>query len=187
MSNRLSLTMEDTVGPYYPPSFVDDEPSGRAFANGTVTVPQGKPLVIEGRVLEEGGGLVAPVLLEFWHADANGHSAGHPLADPWLASPIRRYAKDGRYRLETIMPGATSPGRAPHVTVTIFCDGVAKVLTQVYFAGQASNTTDALLASLPEDLRTRLIARAATEGSTFHHDIVLRGEGETPFFDDWGW
>ncbi len=181
------LTFEDTVGPYYPPSFVLGEAIGRALIDGTVNVPQGTPITLEGCILDENGARVAPVLIEFWHTDAKGRRPGSVDCDPWLASPVRRYSIDGCFRLETIMPGSTLPGRAPHVTVTIFCDGIAKVVTQLFFDGEPANASDPVLGSLPSDLQARLIARATGHEATFHRDITLRGEGETPFFDDLGW
>jgi len=42
--------------------------------------------------------------------------------------------------------------------------------------------TDPVLDAVPSHLRQRLIAKK--EGTVYRFDIRLRGEGETPFFDD---
>lgn len=97
------------------------------------------------------------------------------------------------FALRTVKPGAIvererEVPRAPHITVTIFADGITRLVTQIFFDDEpASNAADPLLLSLPENIRERLIARtlsAAAEATVYELDIVLRGEGETPFFDD---
>jgi protocatechuate 3,4-dioxygenase beta subunit len=47
------------------------------------------------------------------------------------------------------------------------------------------NATDPVLNCVADPrVRERLIARRVAEGE-YALDIVMRGEGETPFFDDW--
>ena len=80
-------------------------------------------------------------------------------------------------------------GRAPHITVTMFSDGITRLVTQIFFDDEPeANAQDPLLTSLPDELRERLIARrveAPAEGPTVYEiAIVMRGPGETPFFDD---
>jgi protocatechuate 3,4-dioxygenase beta subunit len=60
----------------------------------------------------------------------------------------------------------------------------------MYFPGEALNDGDALLRGLDEARRRRLIARRKSprggegEELALVFDIVLRGEGETPFLND---
>ena len=89
------------------------------------------------------------------------------------------------------MPGRSSAdgiGRAPNITLTLFSDGISRIVTQIFFAGEAGNDEDPLLLSLPEPQRARLIARhdgRRSDGSEVYAiDIVMAGEDETPFFDD---
>lgn len=188
MNNRLPLTGEDTVGPYYPVSFLDaDRADLTAFAGLTVE-PAGEALVLRGVVLDVERTPVAPVLLEFQQADGRGEL--YPFdehddeADPWFDPLSRQYCETGRFELRTIRPGvAPGSGRAPHLTLNIFCDGFSRVATQIFLEGDPRNDGDPLLASLPEALRPRLIARRDGDGA-YAIEIVLRGEGETPFFDD---
>jgi protocatechuate 3,4-dioxygenase beta subunit len=58
----------------------------------------------------------------------------------------------------------------------------------VFFEGEALNESDPVLMSIPDPrARERLIARRRTprDVAQYEIDIVLRGAGETPFFDDW--
>jgi protocatechuate 3,4-dioxygenase alpha subunit len=193
-SNRLAATLEDTVGPYFPPSFVDGFRHDLSRHPGMVVRPAGEVVRLTGTIRDVAGVPVAPVLVEYWQADAAGRyrtpiDAGDPALDPWFDGYGRQYCEDGRYSLTTVRPGAAAGdgGRAPHVTLTIFCDGLAKLVTQIFFADEPGNGDDPLLASLPPELATRLIATREGEEdgiAVYRRDIVLRGAGETPFFDD---
>ena len=86
-------------------------------------------------------------------------------------------------------PTGTS-SRAPHLRLTIFGSGIDRLVTFLYFDDEASNADDPVLASLEEPVRSRLIARRrdaddADGFAAYRLDIRLRGDGETPFFDDW--
>ena len=86
--------------------------------------------------------------------------------------------------------------RAPHLRLTIFASGIDRLVTQVFFDDEALNASDPVLLSIPDTVvRERLIARlrshpngtsfGAASAAQYTIDIVLRGDGETPFFDDW--
>jgi protocatechuate 3,4-dioxygenase alpha subunit len=121
---------------------------------------------------------------------------------------------DGRLRFATIKPGAhpvvgasgfltaeasakavsrtfadLSLMRAPHLRLTIFASGIDRVVTQIFFDDEALNATDPVLNSIPDsDVRRRLIARRTGEADgvlEYAIEVVMRGDGETPFFDDW--
>lgn len=197
MSNLRPVTAEDTVGPYYPWGFVDPEETNLVKLRGLTVRPRGEPIRLSGTVREVGGKPLAPVLVEFWQANADGRyrtaaNTGDPDLDPLFDGISRQYCSDGRFDLTTIRPGSV-PGeagetpRAPHITVTIFSDGIWRVVTQIFFEGEPLNDGDVLLQSVPEALRSRLIARRIADGdgvANYTLDIILRGDGETPFFDD---
>jgi len=96
---------------------------------------------------------------------------------------------DGRYRFRTLTPGPTpGPGgrvQAPHIAFGISCRGLLKrLVTRLYFEGDAGNDFDPVLALVPETRRQTLMASAVAAAShTWRFDIVLQGEGETVFFD----
>jgi protocatechuate 3,4-dioxygenase, alpha subunit len=184
--NRPEPLAEDTVGPYYPLAFCNDDRADMLEPQpGEVFRASGTPIVLTGRILDADGAAVHPALVEYWHADAQGF---RPSRDPHFAGAAREYLHGPHYRLTTIKPGA-EPGRAPQVTLTIFCDGIARVVTQIFFDDAPGNADDPLLAALPADRADRLIARhsgVARGAVIYERDIVLRGAGETPFFDDLG-
>lgn len=199
-TNRLASLAEDTVGPYYPYSFVDDDRSDLTRLHRGLSVgPQGKPIILRGRLLDCEGQPVEDALLEFWQANAGGvlrtpGTESDPLLDPFFDGFGRLITTSEPFLFKTIKPGAIAAAdgmaaRAPHITLTIFSDGITRLVTQIFFDDETeANARDPLLASLPVELRERLVAsltRPAHDGpATYEIAIVMRGEGETPFFDD---
>ncbi|MEO0681273.1 MAG: hypothetical protein AAF192_12770 [Pseudomonadota bacterium] len=189
--NRLPLTCEDTVGPYYPLPFLDGDRMDLTRVHpGLAIRPAGEARVLAGRVLDRHGALAHGVLLEFQQADPAGAirgPGGDGGVDPWFEG-VARCRTDGTFRLRTLRPGPVAPERAPHVTLTIFSDGFARLVTQIFFGGEAANAADPVLASLDPQEAARLVAAPTGEAEdgapVYALDIVLAGEGETPFFDD---
>jgi len=116
-------TPSQTPGPFYTPdsprrsSLV--EPGSRA-----------ERLVVAGLVLSPRCAPVANALLDFWHCDEAGdydnrgfRYRGHFYTDA-----------EGRYRLETIVPGEY-PGRTRHIHVKVQAPGGRILTTQLYFPG----------------------------------------------------
>ena len=192
-ANALAPTNEDTCGPYFPIYFRDESLEDLTRVNpGVVASASGQHIILRGRVLDRHGNLANGVVMEFWQANAKGvyrtpANAGHPDIDPWFNGYGRLRSDIGEYSFRTILPGATE-GRAPNITVTIFSDGINRIVTQVFFPDQEANATDPLLLSLDEDDRARLTARhdgrTADGAEVYLLDIVMAGDNETPFFDD---
>jgi protocatechuate 3,4-dioxygenase alpha subunit len=156
-----------TLGPFFP----------REFAAGLNDLAGGatrEVIEITGRVTQADGRALDNVVLEIWQADAEGRF-DNPAFTGW-----GRAATDaaGAYVFRTIRPGAVD-GRAPHINVLLLYSGLMRQLqTVMYF----DDSTDPLLEELKEK-RERLVAKK--EGANrYRFDIRLRGEGETPFFDD---
>ena len=164
----LVPTAEMTLGPFFP----------REFAAGANDLrspgARGEPIEITGRVVQADGRALDNVVLEIWQADGEGRF-DNPVFCGW-----GRAATDstGGYAFRTIKPGA-SQGRAPHINFLILYSGLMRQLqTVMYF----DDSPDPVLDSLKER-REKLVAKR--EGpSRYRFDIRLRGEGETPFFDD---
>jgi protocatechuate 3,4-dioxygenase alpha subunit len=201
MAAKLPPTLESTLGPYFPAPFVDQNRSDLTRVHAGLSVgARGERIVLRGRLLDAQGQLVDSALLELWQADGQGFlrspgSAGDDRLDPWFEGLARLWSADGSFEFATIKPGALAPEpgearRAPHVTLTVFCDGITRVVTQLFFEGEGDNDSDPLLLSLPPELRPRLIARrqpdTAGAAAVYQIDVVLSGERETPFFDDLG-
>lgn len=187
-SNTLLPTNEDTIGPYFPLSFCDPYSVDLTKVHEGLSVgPAGRRIVLTGRILDRHGAPAAGALLEFWQANASGRcrrpgAESDPSLDPWFDGFTRMLTPDGSFVLKTVMPGG-APQRAPHVTLAIFSDGIARVVTQIFLEGERANAGDPLLAALPPELASRLTARRDGP-DRYAIDIVMAGDGETPFFDD---
>jgi protocatechuate 3,4-dioxygenase, alpha subunit len=158
---RLAPTAEMTLGPFFP----------HAFADGANQL--GEAIEISGRITQADGQALPNVIVEIWQADAAGRF-DNPDFQGW-----GRAATDaqGTYRFRSVKPGACA-GRAPHINFLILYSGLMRQLQTVMFFEDGN---DPVLKEVPE--REKLIARKES-ATSYRFDIRLRGEGETPFFDD---
>ncbi len=157
-----------TLGPFFPPEFAQG-------ANDlTLTLEKAEAIEIVGRVTQMDGRPLDNLVLEIRQADGRGRF-DNPAFPGW-----GRAATDalGMYRFRTVRPGAPQ-GRLAHVNFLLLYSGLMRQLQTVMFFELAS---DPVLDAVPASLRPRLVARR--EGTVYRFDLRLRGEGETPFFDD---
>jgi len=124
----------------------------------------GTRLVLTGLVLSTACRPVVGALLDFWQADGHGdydnqgfRLRGHQFSDG-----------DGRYRLETIVPGLY-PGRTRHIHVRVQAPNRPVLATQLYFPGTAQNEDDFLFRA---DLLMKI--RDADGARDGRFDFVLR-------------
>jgi protocatechuate 3,4-dioxygenase beta subunit len=153
----LELTPEETSGPFYRPN----SPVKTNFRELGVT---GEPVNVSGWVLDRKGNPIAGALLDFWHADADGHydfdgfrCRGHQFADG-----------GGRYSLQTIMPGLY-PARTRHYHVRLQSAHGPILSTQLYFPREARNSVDFLFR---RDLLLKI--RGTTQGRDATFNFVLQ-------------
>ena len=125
-------TPAETQGPFFTPHSPE---RGSLIEPGT----KGTRIVVEGRVFARDCRPVAGALLDFWHADDGGEYdnvgfrlRGHQFTDA-----------NGRYRLETIVPGLY-PGRTRHFHVKVQAPHGRILTTQLYFPGEPRNRRDFL-------------------------------------------
>lgn len=168
---RLVPTAEMTLGPFFPREFARGANDLTRIGNGIVP---GEEIEIAGKVTQLDGKPLDNLVLEIWQADSRGR-----FDDPGFLG-WGRAATDaqGMYRFRTIKPGAAA-GRAPHVNFLILYSGLMRQLQTVMFFELAK---DPVLDAVPAPLRERLVAKR--EGTVYTFDLRLRGDGETPFFDD---
>jgi len=153
----------------------------------------GERVSIRGRVIDGNGKPVNDAAVEIWQANSHGRYA-HPedKQDKPLEKTFRGYGRsltddDGAFRFNTIKPGRV-PGpdgklQASHLTVTIFMRGLLKHLqTRLYFPDDPANAEDPILALVPAERRSTMIARRSAD-DTLEWNAVLQGKNETVFFD----
>ncbi len=149
-------TLSAAEGPY----FKSGSPERESLLEPGVV---GDRLNLTGRVLTRSGKPVAGVLLDFWQADGNGRydNVGYMLRGHQLTDD------QGRYRLETVIPGNYG-GRTRHIHVKVQAPDGEVLTTQLFFPEEESNQMDSiyrpeLLVSLNE----------TGEGKEARFDFVL--------------
>ena len=178
MTTVLTATPGQTIGPFY----------GYAlpYVGSNELVPPGSSgaIRLHGSVTDGAGKPVPDVMLEIWQADAEGNvpqASGSLRRDGWTFTGFGRVSTDdeGHFSFTTVEPGATEPGRAPFIAVTVFGRGLLnRLFTRAYVPGPACEQ-DALLVSLPAERRATLITERDAQGLRF--DISLQGGNETVF------
>jgi protocatechuate 3,4-dioxygenase beta subunit len=155
-------TPSQTAGPFYTP---------RSPERDSLIEPglRGARLELSGRVFGRDCAPLAGALLDFWQADDDGiydnegyRLRGHQFADA-----------QGRYRLETIVPGAY-PGRTRHIHVRVQPRGGRVLTTQLYFPDEPRNRRDGLFRP---DLLVAWDSGRAQGRARFH--FVLAAEART--------
>ncbi len=152
-------TPPQTEGPFYKLS----SPERRSLIEPGIP---GTRLELTGRVFGRNCRPLSGVLLDFWHADGEGHYdnegfrlRGHQFSDA-----------EGRYQLTSVLPGLY-PGRTRHFHVRVqprppAGSGAGRVLTtQLYFPGESRNRRDGLFA--PE-LLVALAEGSKPQRARFH-------------------
>lgn len=192
MSNDhpLGQTPSQTVGPFFaygltPEQYGYNWPSiaGPEMADEATA---GERITFEGCVFDGAGQPVTDALIEIWQADGAGTYAtaqGRNTGFTGFGRAGTGVAGDGVFRFATIKPGAPSATEAPHINIILTMRGLLMhTFTRAYFDGEARNARDPVLAQVPADRRTTLLARQSAPG-VWRFDIHMQGESETVFFD----
>jgi protocatechuate 3,4-dioxygenase alpha subunit len=196
-TNVQGITPSQTVGPFFKYGLT---PDGKydwndAFTSNLVTPDtSGERIRVEGSVLDGDGAPVPDAMLEIWQADAQGRFSDPQDKRALPNSTFRGFGRCGTdaigsYAFDTIKPGTVpdpdGKPQAPHILLAVFARGMLLHLyTRIYFDGEGANAADPVLALVPADRRSTLIAtRKAGAGSAYHFDVRLQGDNETVFFD----
>jgi protocatechuate 3,4-dioxygenase, alpha subunit len=192
------ITPSQTVGPYFKYGLTPDGQYewNDAFTGNLVTSDaSGERIRIEGRVFDGEGAPVPDAMLEVWQADAQGRFGDPQDRRALPNAKFRGFGRcgtdgNGAYAFDTIKPGsvpdADGKPQAPHVLLAVFARGMLRQLyTRIYFADEAANAGDAVLALVPADRRATLIAEreGGSGNAVYRLDLRLQGDGETVFFD----
>jgi protocatechuate 3,4-dioxygenase, alpha subunit len=191
MDDALTPTPSQTVGPFFHLGCTD-----RASVGALVTpASKGERIHLICRIFDGDGQPVPDAMIEIWQANAEGRYAHPEDTQPKALDPnfngFGRLASDeqGCCAFATIKPGRV-PGnngamQVPHINVSVFARGVLQRLaTRAYFAGDPANADDPVLALVPAERRSTLLAQAdPADLSRWRFDIHLCGPNETVFFD----
>ena len=136
-----------TAGPFYVP--------GAPFRMRLAAPGEpGTPLVLTGRIVGPDCQPLAGAVLDVWHANAAGrYSLTRETGEPDDASEFLLRGKlrtdgEGRYELETVLPGAYGEGRGMrprHIHLTVTHPDAAPLTSQIYFQGDPHLAGDPLV------------------------------------------
>jgi protocatechuate 3,4-dioxygenase, beta subunit len=186
-SASLEITPPQIVGPFYPVTERPDLAADLARPRGSAAEAEGQLIYVRGRVLTSSGEPVVHARIDIWQANAAGKYRHPSDTNPAPLDPnFKGFARlttdaSGRYSFRTIKPGRypTAEGdiRPPHIHFAV--EGrFDRLVTQLYFAGEAENQTDRWLnaAPRPERLIVTLEEPASqieSRALVAHFDIVL--------------
>ncbi len=161
----------------------------------------GERIIVHGRVLDERGGGIERVLLEFWQANAGGryrHKKETYIAplDPNFGGCGRTITdENGFYSFRSIKPGpypwpnGINDWRPSHIHFSVFGHGFAqRLITQMYFEGDPLIWKCPIVQTIPsKEAIEQLIApldmcnTIPMDARAYKFDIVLRGRRTTLF------
>jgi protocatechuate 3,4-dioxygenase alpha subunit len=199
-SRNLRQTPSQTVGPFFAYGIV---PTQYGYGNGgrfpslfdgciADDSAAGEPIEVLGRVFDGDGKPIPDAVIEVLQADSTGKYVRS--REESLASGFRGFGRVGtgtdprnEYRFQTVKPGATRDGQAPHLDVIVLMRGLLlHAFTRAYFDGEPGNATDPVLVSVPAARRRTLIATLEGQRGgrqVYRFDIRMQGADETVFFD----
>ena len=191
------ITPSQTVGPYFEYGLTPGTSYqwNDAFGNDLVTPDvSGERIRIVGQIFDGDGKTITDSMLEIWQADAQGRFADPQDKRALPNSAFRGFGRcgtdaSGGYSFHTIKPGSVpGPGdkpQAPHILLAVYARGMTQqTMTRIYFENEPANAADPILALVPSDRRSTLIAkREAGDAVTYRLDVHLQGDRETVFFD----
>ena len=120
-----AITQAQTEGPFY----MSNTPESHSFLEEGMT---GTRLILVGHVLDQNCNPLPNAWLDFWQADANGEydNVGYRLRGHQFTDT------QGRYYLETVLPGIYGSRPIRHIHVKVRADGGEEVTSQLYFPEQ---------------------------------------------------
>ena len=186
---KLKPTGQETLGPFYPvraPTSHDTDLTHYPGHKGGRAL--GQVIQLTGRVLDTSGRPLPKAEVKVWQANAAGRytnpvdSNPAPLDPNFLGVVSFGVDSNGNYRLRTVKPGAypepSGTMRTPHVHFDVV-NADYRLITQMYFPGEALNGKDILLSTLAARRRdpSLSICKPTTTSEpgvlAFTFDIVL--------------
>jgi protocatechuate 3,4-dioxygenase, beta subunit len=197
----LQNSLSEVTGPIFTPNELGPLDNDLVLNYAKGGDPIGEQIIVHGYVLDGNGRPVRNTLVEVWQANAGGryrHRNDTYIApiDPNFGGCGRMLTDDnGHYFFRTIKPGAypfrnrVNSWRPAHIHYSVFGSGFAqRLITQMYFEGDALIPHDSILATIPDkSAAERLVARLDLNAAkpleclAYRFDIVLRGRRQTLF------
>ena len=154
----LKRTPEQVLGPFYPVLRTVDRGADLTTRPGKPGHAQGQVIHLMGRVLTPGGEPVSAAKVEIWQANTHGRYVHPSDINPAPLDPnfeghgVQLTDAEGRFRFKTIKPGAYPTGvgdwiRPPHIHFDV-SGHVNRLVTQMYFEGEALNDKDQIRQSI---------------------------------------
>lgn len=176
----LRRTPTQVTGPFYPVEKPLDSDADLTLIKGHRQRAAGQVVHVMGHVRNAAGEPVAGARIEIWQANTHGrytHPADSNTAP--LDPDFEGYAslttdEQGRYRFKTIKPGAYPAGdmvRPPHIHFDV-TGRKNKLVTQMYFPGEALNDKDPVIA-IARDHKKLLVADVGPPGAGLEPDSWL--------------
>lgn len=184
----LAPTGQETFGPFYPVRGPRGSDTDLTYYPGREGRAQGQVIELSGKVTDRSGTPLAGAEILIWQANAAGRYSNPvdtnpaPLDPNFLGVVSFRTADDGSYKIRTIKPGPypepSGTIRTPHIHFEV-THADYKLVTQMYFPGEALNETDILLSTLaarrrdPASVICTEVASTQADVRAFSWDIVL--------------
>jgi protocatechuate 3,4-dioxygenase beta subunit len=185
-AQKLAPTSGQDLGPFYPVIRPRDEDADLTRRRGAKGIAKGNPINVIGQVVDLRGRPLRGIKVELWQCNAVGrydHPGDH--ANPAALDPnFQGFAalvtdRDGNFKFRSIKPSAynTPIGmRTPHIHFDI-AGRSERLITQMYFPGEALNEKDFLLrgASPRESVISQAIPRLSGDpgAAAFKWTVVL--------------
>ena len=175
-------TPQQILGPFFPLGLRPDTQGDLTIVEGVAGHAQGEIIEVTGRVLDDKGKPVPGARLTIWQANTFGRylhpndDNSAPLDPGFEGFAVVETDEDGRYDLRTIKPGAypTPRGniRPSHIHFEVFgkCE---RLITQLYFAGDAHHDTDSWLQSSPNPQTIVMPIREPAPGMSPEEKLVV--------------
>jgi protocatechuate 3,4-dioxygenase alpha subunit len=182
---RLIATSSQTVGPFFHFGLTTNVRLGEVAAPDA----PGDHLQLKVCVLDGAGNPVPDAMVELYQADASGRY-------PDAASPVASFTGFGRLPtgadgccvFQTVKPGVVRMNgaeEAPHINVCLLSRGLLRqIYTRIYFEGDPALAADPILALVPAERRSTLLAAPSPGDPSFWEFVIrMQGDDETVFFD----
>lgn len=153
MSEKAPPTPSQTVGPFFGFALPFEGDSNATASESADTIR------IEGQLFDGAGDPVPDGLLEAW----SGRQLARCRTDP-----------EGAFHFVLQRP------EAAHLELTVFARGLLRQLVTRIYMPDRVEADDPVLALVPEERRSTLVARG--DGELLHFDVHLQGDEETVFF-----